>query len=443
VGQLLQPGATVASEAKGAVFWRGPAAWLQEKKLSRGFWVFFTALFFFDLGFAAYYFLFNLYLLDFHFNERTIGLVGGALALGSAAGALPAGLLARKVGLRPLLIGCFVAAPLLGALRAVMMWETAQIGLAFLAGVAMCLSGVCSLPALARLTTEENRATAFGLVYSTSIGTSALGGVVCGYLPLWLRLAGFVMQPAQVKRVILLASCGTAAIGLLALFRLRVPSPQGEISGQDRTQESTVHRPWKLHPFLLRFFPAMVLWTAVLTSFTPFSNVYLSQDWQIPLSRIGLIFFVAQIVQCCLGLLSPMVFRRLGLLNGIVATQVLTAAALACLAGTHDTRLVAPLFIAFTAIQWMNTPGLENLLMSEVPDEERSTASSMMMFCNAVVAAGATSGAGTLFVWFGYPRVLLGIAALALTSALLFGFLVSPADRREPMKLQTDAGSEH
>jgi predicted MFS family arabinose efflux permease len=345
---------------------------------------------------------------------------------------LPAGLLAKNVGLRPLLIACFVATPVIGALRAVIMWQTAQIGLAFLAGLASCLSGVCCLPAVARLSTAENRAAAFGLIYSTSVGMSALTGVVCGYLPLWIRQVGFVMEPAQVKRLMLLAACAIAATGLFALIRLQLPSPsqQGENSAQNLTQEGTVRRRWRLHPFLLRYFAAMVLWTAVLTSFAPFSSVYLSQGRHIPLARIGLIFFVAQIVQSCLGLLSPMVFRRLGLLNGIVATQVLAAVALSCLAGTHDTRLVAPLFIALTAILWTSTPGLENLLMSGVPDEERGTAASMMMFCSSVVAAGATGGTGILFVQFGYPRVMLGISVLALAAAILFGTLVSLPSRR-------------
>ena len=81
--------------SKGPPIWRDPAGWLHEKKLSRDFWVFFAAAFFFDFGFAVYFFLFNLYLLDLHFDERTMGLVGGALTLGSVAGTLPAGLLAR------------------------------------------------------------------------------------------------------------------------------------------------------------------------------------------------------------------------------------------------------------------------------------------------------------------------------------------------------------
>ena len=66
----------------------------------------------------------------------------------------------------------------------------------------------------------------------------------------------------------------------------------------------------------------MALWAAVLAAFTPFANVYLSRDLHIPLSQIGLIFSAAQIVQLCMGLLTPLVFRGLGLVNGIVATQI-------------------------------------------------------------------------------------------------------------------------
>jgi hypothetical protein len=188
-----------------------------------------------------------------------------------------------------------------------------------------------------------------------------------------------------------------------------------------------------MNSFLLRFLPSMALWTAVLASFTPFANVYLSKNLHIPLLQIGAIFSLAQVIQLCVGLLTPLVFRMLGLVNGIVATQVATAAAIACLAGTHDRRLAVALYLSFSATQWMSSPGLYNLLMSRVPDKERSSASAMTMFCNAVLQSCATAGAGILFAEFGYPRVLVGIAALALITALLFGTLVAQADRRLPV----------
>jgi MFS family permease len=423
VEQLLETGPAEANGSSRISIWKNPASWLLEKKLSRGFWVFFAVAFFFDFGFSVYVFLFNLYLLDFHFNERTIGLVGGAATLGSVIGTLPAGWIARRTGLRPLLAICLIAAPLLGVARTLAMWQSAQIGLAFLAGLSMCLWGVCFLPALARLTTEQNRASAFSLIFSVGIGTTALGGVVCGYLPQWLKMAGFAMQAAKVKRLILMVSCGIAAAGLIPLLRLRLPLPESE----PQTQGKTAKRPWKMNPFLLRFLPTMALWAAVLSAFTPFGNVYLAKDLHIPMRQIGLIFSAAQVIQLCMTLLTPLVFRRMGLVNGIVATQVATAAAIAGLAGAHDRRLAVALFLSFSAMQWMSAPGLYNLLMSKVPDEERSSASAMTLFCNALMGSAATAGAGILFVQFGYPHVLLGIAFLALAAAILFRALIPPA----------------
>jgi len=426
VEQLLEAEPVGASGASGISVWRNPAAWLVEKKLSRAYWIFFSVEFFFDFGFSLYFFLFNLYLVDLHFNERAIGLVVGALTLGSVAGTLPAGWLARKIGLRPLLVFSMIAAPLLGVARVLAVWEQAQIGLAFLAGLAMCLWAVCYLPTLAGLTTAENRASAFSINFSMSIGAGALGGLVCGYLPHLLKMAGYALPAADVKRMILLGACGIAGIGVFPLLRLRLPLQENKPQAQDKAGKL----PWKMNPFLLRFLPAMGLWMAVLAAFTPFANVYLSKDLHISLAQIGLIFSAAQAVQFCVGLLTPLVFRRLGLVNGIVATQVATAAALGCLAGTHDRRLAVALYLSFAATQWMSSPGLYNLLMSEVPDEERSSASAMTMFCNAVLQSCATAGAGILFVRFGYPHVILGIAALALAAALLFGCLVRPSARR-------------
>ncbi|HWF67174.1 MAG TPA: MFS transporter [Acidobacteriaceae bacterium] len=417
----LQPEAADAANR----WWRNPAAWLRQKQLSRGFWTFFAAAFFFDFGFAVYFFLFNLYLLDLRFSDRDIGIIGGAFTLGTVAGTLPAGKLARRFGVHRLLIVCFIAAPVLGALRSVVMWRAPQIALGFLAGLAMCLWGVCFLPALARLTTEENRASGFSVIFSVSIGTSALGGAICGYLPQWLNYAGIAMSPAQVKRLILLVSCGIAAMGLAVLPRLRLPGIPDKATEQNCEKREW----WRLHPFLLRFLPVMALWAAVLAAFNPFANVYLSRVQHIPMLHIGLIFSMAQILQFALVLLTPVLFRALGLIDGIVATQILTAAALGCLAATQNPHLAMAMYLGFSAMQWMSSPGLYNLLMSSVPDEERSTASSMTLFWNAVLAAAATAGAGILFTRFGYPRVLAGIAVLAVVVAMLFRLLVGSSGR--------------
>jgi MFS family permease len=403
--------------------WMSPTRWLAEQKLSRKFWIFFAVAFFFDFGFAVYFFLFNLYLLDLHAKERAIGLIGGAFTLGTVAGTLPAGWFTRRFGLRPMLFVCVVSAASLGIARAVAFGETLQIALAFIAGLAMCLWGICFLPAIASLTTEENRAAAFSLIFSVSIGTSALGVAVCGYLPQWLAMASQPMAPADLKRAILIASCAIAFGALIPLYLLRLPQQHSESS----PTPGAARKPWKLHPFLWRFLPAMALWTAALAAFNPFANVYLSQNLHIPLAQIGVIFSVSQVIQLFAGLGTPWLFRRLGLLKGIVATQIVTAIAVGSLAGTGNRSAAILLYLCLSAAQWMSSPGLYNLLMSTVPEEERSVASSMTLFFNAVLQSAATAGAGILLAQFGYPRVLAGIAALALFAATLFATFVAAA----------------
>jgi predicted MFS family arabinose efflux permease len=413
-------------------FWKNPSAWLREKNLGRGYWVFFSAAFFFDAGFSVYFFLFNLYLLDHRFNERAMGWIGGAMTLGSLVGTLPAGALAQKIGLRPLLIVLFVTAPLVNAIRAVWVWEPAQIGLAFLAGLTMSSWGVCFLPGVARLTAEKNRTAGFSLIFSASVGASMLGGVVCGYLRQWLGMAGFAMQPAEVKRFILLVSCGIAFLGLIPVLLLRIPSEATEETAPSvHTNRWSWLRAWKLSPFLWRFLPLMALWSAVLAAFNPFANVYLARVLHVEMTRIGLIFSVVQGLQLCMGLLIPFVFRVLGLVRGIVATQSLAAVVLAFMAGETNGRLAVALYLTFSAAQWMSSPGLYNLLMNETPDPQRSTAAAMTLFSNALAASIATAVAGISLTRFGYPPVLFSLAAVALAIALFFRFLLSPPQQTQ------------
>ena len=435
------PLAAENSSGEGRSFWSNPAAWVREQKLSRGYWTFFASAFFFDTGFCIYVFLFNLYLLDLHFNERAIGWIGGAATLGSVLGTLPAGALSRKLGIRLLLIACFLLSTSLGALRVVWTSELVQVVLAFLTGLAMSSWGVCFLPAIARLTTKKNRTAAFSLICSVSIVTAALGGVVCGYLPHWLSMAGFNLGPPMVKRLILLASCGIALIGIIPASRLQFSgSSQEDAEEKSDGLNDGWFRGWKLDSFLLRYLPCMALWSAVLASFTPFANVYLARDLHIPMLRIGLIFSSVQIVQFTMGLAAPLILRALGLTRGIVILQASAAATLAALALAHSGSLAIGFYMIFSAAQWMSMPGLLNLLMNETPDHRRSTASAMMLFCNALMSSAATAAAGILFTRFGYPPVLAGIALLAFMVALLFGLVVAPQVRRTTANPENFAG---
>ncbi|HEV2276989.1 MAG TPA: MFS transporter [Acidobacteriaceae bacterium] len=414
-----------AAATRGPSFWRSPRAWLREHQLGRGYWIFFIAAFFFDAGFSVYFFLFNLYLLDFRFDDRAIGFVNGAFTLGAMAGTIPVGILGRRIGMRPLLLACFLAAPAVGMLRAVWMWVPAQVTLAFIAGMAMCLWTVSFLPVVAALTTEDNRTAGMSMIFSVGVGTSALGGIVCGYLPDWLRYAGFSLTAASVKRLILIASCLVAAAGIAAILRLPLrkgSSAEASPAGSPRENWLALFR---MRPFLRRFLFCMALWSALIAAFAPFANVYLSRDLHVSLASIGLIFSFAQGAQVLAGLLLPVIIRRAGMLNGILATELAAASLLLLIAGPHNRELAIVLYLAFSAAQWMSSPALYNLLMNETPEPERSTAAGFTMFVNALAASAATTLAGMLYVRFGYPAVLVGVSTFAVAAAVSTRILLS------------------
>lgn len=406
--------------------WWNPVGWLAAQHLGRGFWTFFSSAFFFDAGFATYFFLFNLYLLDSHFDERAIGLIGGVFTFGSLLGTLPAGMLGQRFGIRWLLFFCFLTAPLLNAVRVLWTSEPAQIALAFGAGLAMCCWGVCYLPATATLTDEKNRTSAFSLTFAASMGTSVLGGIVCSYLPRWLAAAGVSLPEARVKLIILLSACGVALAAVIPLLILELPRPRADENLSDDPAGQRWIRLLRIHPFLRRFLPLMALWSALLAAFNPFANVYLAHDLHIQFSRIGLIFSITQVVQFGMGLLVPLIVRATNLMYSIVAMQIAAAIGLAGMAVAQSRMIAIALYLVFGAAQWMSSPGLYNLLMNETPNAQRSLAAAMTLFCNALAGAIATAGAGALLTRFGYRPVLLGIAAAALVTAWLFHLLIEP-----------------
>ena len=51
----------------------------------------------------------------------------------------------------------------------------------------------------------------------------------------------------------------------------------------------------------------------------------------------------------------------------------------------------------------MSSPGLYNLLMSKVPDGERSSASAMTLFFNAIMQSCAMAGVGMLYARYWLP----------------------------------------
>jgi predicted MFS family arabinose efflux permease len=382
-------------------------------KAPRGqFWLFYTASLFFSFGFSIFFFLFNLYLLGFNLTERSMGLIGGLMAFGSILGTIPAGICAERFGIRPTLVAGLSCTVVFSLLRVCFVVQPVQLVLAVLTGLTLCSWAVCLSPTVASLTTEAQRPFAFSLMFSSGIGIAALGALVAGQLPTWLHRLPHPVAAVQATRWTLECACGAAALAIIPLLRLRLPG------AAPRVRLSRLS-----NPFLRRFLPAMAVWALVTGSFPPFANVYFVHHLGLSLQKVGFVFSLSQLVQFLAVLGAPLLFRRTGLVRGVVLTQIATAAALAFLAFIRGSTGAVWLYAAYMAIQYMNEPGIYSLLMDQIPPGERSSASASTFFVTSACQALASAVMGAAIVRFGYPPVLLGIALLALAATAMFGRL--------------------
>ena len=383
--------------------------------LPRGqFWTFFTAAIFFNFGFAAYFFLFNLYLLDFGFTERFLGLVGGLMATGTIIGTIPAGVAAQRFGLRATLTGCVLLTVCVSILRTLIVWQPAQLVLAVCCGLVLCCWAVCLSPSVAGLATEQQRPIAFSLIFASGIGIAGLGALFAGRLPEWIRSlsSGLSITSTKATGAALLISCGIALLALIPISRLTL-----------RAASSGPQLPRFTNPFLRRFLPAMAIWGLVTGSFAPFANVFFVHHLGFSMARAGAVFSFANLGQFIAVICAPLLFRRVGLAPGIMTTQLTVAAALVLLSASHAETQVAVIYWIYMSAQSMNEPGIYNLLMDQIPAAEHNGASAAAFFVSGIAQAVASLATGAAIVRFGYSVALIAAALLAAMAAILFGRL--------------------
>jgi predicted MFS family arabinose efflux permease len=283
-------------------------------------------------------------------------------------------------------------------------------------------------PAIAQLTGEQDRPFGFSLIFSSGIAIGICSGLVGGRLPGWLAHIGPLGAAFQAKQATLLIACGLMALAAWVAMGLKfAPIPVRE------------RKFWPHNPFLFRFLPAIAVWSLATGAFSPFANAYFAQRLRMPAQRIGTVFSASQLAQVLAMFAAPGIFRRFGLVNGIVYTQVATALALGCLAVGHAPAAVI-VYCCYTAFEWMNEPGMYSLLMNQVKPWEQTGASALNFLAISLAQAIAAAVAGDLFARLGYPVVISMTAGVALAAAFSFRLLLGNAPLHRPERPPASLG---
>jgi MFS family permease len=399
-------------------FGLGFRLWLSSFNLGKGFWSFFAGSFFFDLGMFIFFVLYNLYLLDRGYKENVLGLVASASAIGGIVGAIPAGLFAERFGLRKALLLCLTSVSGVFALRSVVTNENLLIALAFVGGMVITIWAVCISPAVAQLTNEKSRPLGFSSIFSSGIAVGILGGQAGGRLPGWIGSITSNTTPVHTKQMALLIACALTGLGAIPISRIKFSALPAKVR--------------KVYPsrrFIGRYLAAMAVWTLAVGAFEPFFNAYFAQHFHMPLQEIGSLFSYAQLSQVLAIMASPILFRKVGVVDGIVYVQIAAAIALGALAMCTRASTAAVVYVGYTALQWMTEPGMMLLLMNRVAPEERTGASALSFLVMNIAGAVATAVAGASFSKFGYPFVLMVVSIVGLVAALIFRIVLAENER--------------
>lgn len=370
------------------------------------------------------------YLLALGLGTLEVGILGTATMLGSALATLAVGAWGHRFARARLLraAALLMLATGIGFAASTAWWPLLVI--AFV-GTMNPSSGDVSvfLPleqaTLAGMARGHSRTALFAR-YSVLGALCAAVGALAAAVPDWLS-ASFGLASVDALRVMF---AGYGAIGAIVwwLYR-RLPSGTGPAPRSQAGASGTDAGPSKAdaepaQAAALGPSRAIVVRLAVLFSVDNFASglvvhsllaLWLFERFDLSLAQAGQFFFVAGLLSAASQLASPIVARRIGLVNTMVFTHM-PANLFMILAAFAPTMPVAlGLLLARSALSQMDVPPRTAYVMGVVTPAERAAAASFTAVPKSLAAALSPSLGGAMLAagWLAAPLLCCGALKLA------------------------------
>ncbi len=255
-----------------------------------------------------------------------IGLLSAMPAIGALISAIPTGMLADRIGRKPVLIGTAILTPLFLAgigLGTSPLW---LLVCAFLQGAVSTAYWVTNLPLLTESTTEEQRVGVFALNSFLLLGVGALGNLLGGAIPGFA--AGILhVSPASTVPLrwgVLAAALSTFIFGL-PLWFLREPKHQRVAARRNST--GTASEPKERPPVLLfaKLLVPDLLFTMGEGAVVALIQLYFVLRFFLLPGPLGVIFTISGLAGGIFSLTAPLFVHRWGKLRIITIVMYLSS----------------------------------------------------------------------------------------------------------------------
>jgi MFS family permease len=408
-----------------------------------------SGIFLVGLGQSIFSLLLNLYLRTLGFSDSGIGQILSKLSLGAAIAAIPVALVLRSAGARLVLVGAAALLALVYVLQATVTLPEVLLLVSFFSGMVATVFRLSIAPVAMREGTAASRPFLFSAAFTVSFLSAILGSAVGGWLPHLFRMA--TTNDRDALRWSLYVAC---AFVLLAAIPFHAMRRAGE--GEGRGRQGATGRREPVRPVrigreiergLARAWGAvrevaeldwMLNLKLVLPSLLiglgagliiPFLNLYFRDRFSLAEANIGILFGVMQACMVAGNLFGPAVSRRLGLVGGVVITQLASVPFMVILAVSNSFPVVAGAFCLRSGLMNMNQPLTSHFAMEVVRERDHAMTNSLLSLSWFLAWSVSADIGGAMIEREGYTQPLLIAAALYVAASVLYWYFFRHVDQ--------------
>ena len=376
-------------------------------------------LFLCGLGQSIFSLLFNLYLRELGVGDAGIGQILSKISLGAAVAALPVAFLFRRLRARTILVTAGALTAVTYLLMGTLVAPELLLLAAFLSGMVVTTFRLSIAPIVMREVTPALRPYLFSAAFTVLFLASILGSILGGAMP--HAFHALTESERLALRWSLWAACGVTLLAAIPFHRMRTDRPA--------VDERAAGPPWGPFRELLEVdwglqlklvLPAMLIGLGA-GLIIPFMNLYFRDRFGLTPAAIGVLYAFMQAFMVAGNLFGPAVSRRLGLVRGVVATQLASVPFMVALALTDSFPVVVASFFLRAGLMNMNQPLTTHFAMEVVPEREHAITNSLLSLSWFVAWSISADIGGALIQRRGYMEPLLLAALLYVIASILYG----------------------
>lgn len=402
--------------------------------------------------------LYNLYLVSLGYKADFIGLVLFIGTIGAGIAIFPAGVCVDRFSGKAIILWSSLLIGIAALGQFLFRQPFPLLASAFLAGIGGAFILVVNAPFLTTHSTPQERSLLFSLNIVLVLITTVLGEIIGGALPVWFRSIPWLMARLPSGVASLLASQSVprsyqlallfagivAGPSLIPIFLMEHDRPAKRANPvlAQVDQEAQHDRPdWRQQMLTtLSRLQSPGEWRAMLGSalfalvvvqvliglgaglFIPYFNIFFVQHLGASSALFGVIDGGANALNAVLTLVAPWLALRIGKVNTIAVTRLLSIPVMLVVGLTSILPLAAVLYPLRQGMMDMSAGILQVFSMEAVPRQHRGLANSSYQAAFQIAWALTAPIGGLIIANLGFAPVFIGAAILYLLAiALLWG----------------------